>query len=238
MTIAIHQPNYLPWPGYFLKMASCDTFVFLDHVKYTKSGYTRRTKIQHNNGSDQWLTVPLAKHSDFSPIKELQVAHIHWAQKHQSLLYERYHRLPFYHECMDVMHPLIQNIKFGKSLCHVNMQIILEIKDILGLSCNTLVSSNLPLDNTYADVNMDICKAIGASEYISGKGGDKYQNGEVYLSKGIELKILDSKQVLEERIKDKSLHGFISRSIVELWSHVGIEQLRIWMHQVKGLKSD
>ena len=121
-------------------------------------------------------------------------------------------------------------------MSHVNMQIILEIKDILGLSCNTLVSSNLPLDNSYVDVNLDICKAIGASEYISGKGGDKYQNGEAYLSQGIDLKILDSKQVLEDLIKDKSLHACISRSIVELWSHVGIEQLSIWMHQEKGVE--
>lgn len=231
MIVAIHQPNYLPWPGYFVKMAMCDTFVFLDHVQYNRTGYTRRTRIRRSNESDQWLTVPLVKHSDYSAIKDLKmVEHTIWTEKHQRLIYEKYHQLPYYDECMDVINPIISNVKGNDYLIHFNIQLILEIKDALCLPCRTLISSGIYMNTSTSDVNINICKTLGANKYISGKGGNNYQAKEAFQNEGIDLEIVNSKQILENQIIDVNLHQCINRSITELWCSVGIEQLKIWIH--------
>ena len=91
--IAIHQPNFIPWAGYFLKMAASDVFVFHDNVEITKSGPTRRVKISALQTVDytQWLTVPLVKHSDFALIRELEISwQSDWTKKHLNQIKNAY----------------------------------------------------------------------------------------------------------------------------------------------------
>ena len=57
-TVAIHQPNFLPWQGYFYKILNCDIFIFLDHVGFSKGSYTNRVKVMSPSGP-KWLTVPV-----------------------------------------------------------------------------------------------------------------------------------------------------------------------------------
>ena len=59
--VAIHQPNYLPWLGYFAKIKKCDIFVFLDDVQFSKNSWQNRVHIKSPNGK-QFLTQPLNKH--------------------------------------------------------------------------------------------------------------------------------------------------------------------------------
>ena len=60
MIVAIHQPNYLPWLGYFYKMVKADIFVLLDNVQYEKNGYTNRCQIKTPQGPF-WLTLPIKR---------------------------------------------------------------------------------------------------------------------------------------------------------------------------------
>ena len=60
MKVAIHQPNYLPWMGYFHKMHHADVFIFLDDVQFTKGSHINRVKILSGKGP-RWLTVPVVK---------------------------------------------------------------------------------------------------------------------------------------------------------------------------------
>ena len=62
-TIAIHQPNYLPWLGYFYKIANSDVFVFLDDVQFSKNSYTNRVQVFGKDEKMRWLTVPVSAHS-------------------------------------------------------------------------------------------------------------------------------------------------------------------------------
>ena len=61
-TIAIHQPNYLPWLGYFYKIANSDVFVFLDDVQFSKNSYTNRVQVFGKDEKMRWLTVPVSAH--------------------------------------------------------------------------------------------------------------------------------------------------------------------------------
>ena len=55
--IAIRQPGYIPYIGFFKKIESADTFVFLDDVQYSRTDWDNRNKIRPPGGS-MWLTVP------------------------------------------------------------------------------------------------------------------------------------------------------------------------------------
>ena len=80
MIVAIHQPNYAPWLGYFAKMARADVFVFLDDVQYTKNSYINRVQIDAG-GTARWLTVPVS-FSFRDPINRVRAANENWPRAH------------------------------------------------------------------------------------------------------------------------------------------------------------
>ena len=83
--IAIHQPNYLPWLGYFEKIRRADVFVFLDDCQFSKGSYTNRVRI----GQGEWLTLPVSN-SFGAAINETKIADPDWLEKHLARLEETY----------------------------------------------------------------------------------------------------------------------------------------------------
>src|SRR3989442_2778643 len=71
MRVAIHQPHYLPWLGYFAKWAAADRFIFLDTVQYEKNGWQNRNRVKTPDGP-RWLTVPVHARLG-TPIPEVTV---------------------------------------------------------------------------------------------------------------------------------------------------------------------
>ena len=95
MKVAIHQPNYMPWIGFFQKMALADIFVILDTVQFSKDSYTQRTKIRTKEGWI-WLTVPIEKKYHFKPIKDIPLPHdTKWLKKHKMSILSNYSKGPF-----------------------------------------------------------------------------------------------------------------------------------------------
>ena len=94
MIVAIHQPNYLPWLGYFYKIIHCDLFVFLDNVLHSKSGYTHRNRIKTKEGP-RWVSVPLST-------KEIRINDVlisndrNWRSKHRNLIINAYGGAPYF----------------------------------------------------------------------------------------------------------------------------------------------
>ena len=102
-TVAIHQPNYLPWLGYFRKIARSDVFVFFDNVQMPigKSLVTRN-KIRTAKGA-QWLTVPTRRSSDGKPIAETSIVEGGWSRKHLKALEINYSGSPWLTPTLDIM---------------------------------------------------------------------------------------------------------------------------------------
>ena len=80
MIVAIHQPNYIPWSGYFYKILKSDVFIFLDDAQYTKNSFINRNRIKTPTG-EAWLTVPV-KASLTDKINEVVYADAQWKKKH------------------------------------------------------------------------------------------------------------------------------------------------------------
>ena len=159
MRIAIHQPNFLPWMGYFFKMAHCDTFVILDHVEFTKNSFTKRVKIHKADDwqEDQYITVPLQKHSDHAGINTLTIAdNEHWQQKIKASIHQTYHKSPFYHQVEPLLERFFTRLLPSNSFSEFTIQIIQYIAELLGLKPEWIVSSDLDADYSGIDVNLDL----------------------------------------------------------------------------------
>src|SRR3954447_23423027 len=94
MLVAIHQPEYFPWLGYFEKMIRADAFVLLDQAQFSKGDYHNRTRIKGAAGI-QWLTIPVIQRLG-QTINEAAVANQHWQVKHWQSLISCYSRAKYF----------------------------------------------------------------------------------------------------------------------------------------------
>ena len=102
-SIAIMQPVYLPWLGYFEQMALCDEFMFLDDVQYTKNDWRNRNKIRTRSGS-MWLTVPVRSAHLESSLRETELVYqSHWRRKHLQAIRLNYAAAPFFEDVFAIV---------------------------------------------------------------------------------------------------------------------------------------
>jgi len=102
LIVAIHQPQYLPWLGYFHKLITADAFCFLDNVQYKKNEWQNRNRIKTAAGW-QWLTVPVGYRFG-QAVSEVTINNtVDWQKKHLHALQTNFSRAPFYEEVIAVL---------------------------------------------------------------------------------------------------------------------------------------
>ncbi len=185
MIVAIHQPNYLPWLGYFYKMANCDVFVFLDDALHSKSSFTNRNKIKTREGT-KLLSVPLST-------KEVKINEIiisneqKWQLKHWNIIENAYGQAPYWSKYSVYFKDVYKKV-FWSLLNELNIGLILLIKDILGIKTEIITSSKLKIENQErSQRNLSICKYLGANVYLSGEGARSYNDEEAFEREAIRL---------------------------------------------------
>lgn len=193
--LSIHQPNYIPWLGYFYKIAQSDIFVYLDSVQFPRGqSYSARNKVKTPNGST-WLTIPVSipeGQKGKASFIEVDFATDKWRKKHLRTLQMSYAKAPFYEEIREMIEPIITD---ETSFVELNIVLIEEICNYLELDAKRERLSELLKDyGEKTQLIIDICKAADADTYLSGTGGGKEYNDEDLLNKhGIELIYSDFK---------------------------------------------
>lgn len=190
MKIAIHQPNYLPWIGFFDKMDVVDRFIILDTVMHSKSGFTNRNKIKTPQG-ELWLTVPLKnKHI---PINKLEVANgLNWQYKHWKSIENYYKKTPYWTTYSDEL----EKIYKGKwcYLADLNVALILFFKKVLNIQTEVFLGSNFEWEFGSGNLrNMKIVKHFGGNVYVSGDGARAYNDERDFVRNDIKLIYQDFK---------------------------------------------
>ena len=185
MKIAVHQPNFLPYLGFFDKARQVDTFVILDDVQFTKRGFTNRNKVKKPNGTI-WLTVPLTG-DKLLPINQIHIAdHVDWKTSHLKTLKHMYGKAEFYEE----IYPKIEEV-YDKSwtlLADFNLALLNVCFSSLGIDCKLEFSSTLEITAEDASERIiRICEKLKASHYLSGQTGRDYLDESDYQDHGIEL---------------------------------------------------
>jgi len=183
--VAIHQPNYLPWIGFFHKMLISDIFVFLDHVQFSKRGFINRNKVKGPDGW-KWLTVPVKRGSTKKRIIDVEIDNsTSWAEKHLRTLQAFYGKCKYFNYFIN----LLENIytKEWKYLADLNKYIIFKVIDILDIDVEIYESHKMNVKGNKTDLIIDICKKVGATVYFSGQGAKKYLDEKKFDVEGIKL---------------------------------------------------
>lgn len=188
-TVAIHQPNYLPWLGYFYKIKQADHFVFLDDVQYSKGSYVNRVQISSPSGP-KWLTVPVTFHFG-DLITQVEISKASWTSSHLDLLRNTYKNAQFFRQVWQEIEEMYQAVA-GKQMHEGNMFFIRSIASKLGLDAQFHVSSAFGIDEKSDERLVSIVKAISPTgTYLSGKGGLKYQDETKFTEAGLQLRYLN-----------------------------------------------
>jgi len=190
MKVAAHQPNYIPWLGYFAKLASADVFIFLDDVQLPQGrSYVHRSRI-HAQPDGAWLSAPIRR-EERQLIKEVRFADEDWRRKHQARLFHTYRKAPFFAAVMALVEAI-----YGfpsENLAQFNMNAVTLIAGYLGLSCRFEQSSAFGVSQSSDDRLIELVKAVGGDTYISGAGGQNYQHPEKFAAANLGLCVREFK---------------------------------------------
>ncbi len=171
--IAIMQPTYLPWIGYFGLMEYVDMFVFLDSVQFEKRSWQQRNKIKTNEG-ERYLTIPVqSKGKRDQLINEVKVLKCSNFEKQHKRLIKQYYSKSLY---FDENYRRIFNDQTYESdlLSEITVNLILNLKKVLGVKCQIYKSSQFKTNGKKDILLASICNELEAKEYISPPGSKNY----------------------------------------------------------------
>lgn len=171
--VAIMQPTYLPWSGYFGLMHAVDIFVLLDSVQFARRSWQQRNQIKTANGA-QWLSVPvLSKGKRGQAIWEVELDKgTNFALAHQKTIEMSYSKAPCFKDYAGELLPYLNNP--SPRLVDLTIGLILQIQSLLGIKSQVLRSSELNGAGAKADLLASLCQQLGASAYLSPPGSKAY----------------------------------------------------------------
>jgi hypothetical protein len=205
MRIAIHQPNYIPWCGYFAKMMSCDVFVFLDDAEVSPGqSYVYRSMIVDQSGEPKWLSVPTHRYPD-QLIKDVTFADRIWSTKHFKRIFYSYNKSSYYTEVSTLLEPFF--IEPGEFLSIFNIKCITAIAKYLNIESRLEVASVYMPEGRGDDRLISLARIFGADTYVSGKGGQNYQDPEKFNNAGIKLETHEYQAIPYEHFRKKFFPG-------------------------------
>jgi hypothetical protein len=188
MIVSIHQPNYLPWLGYFDKIARSDVFVLLDDVQLVRGkSFTIRNRVKTSNGVT-WLTVPVVNKSEQKTIKDnLIVQDGKWQKTHWKTIELSYRKSAYFNRYETMFGQVYQSP--WENLSKMNTALIKIVKEQMGISTKLVLSSEIGISETGAEKILSILKALKADKYITGEGegSKRYIREEDFKANGIEL---------------------------------------------------
>ena len=201
MKVAIMQPYFLPYIGYFQLLAAVDLFIVYDNIKFTKKGWLNRNRMLRQ-GKDEMFTLPLMKGSDFLDVRERELAVDFDRAKLLNQFKEAYRRAPHFGQTF----PLMERI-FGceeVNLFRFLYRSILEVGAHLNVGTEIRISSDMDVDHHLKgqDKVLALCEAAGAQTYVNAVGGVALYSKDVFYERGVELQFIKSRPFDYEQFGD------------------------------------
>ncbi len=216
--IAIVQSNYIPWKGYFDLIRAVDEFVFLDDAQYTKRDWRNRNKILTANGPI-WLSIPVVSKGRYEQaIDETEIAEP-WVDKHWSSIRHNYAKAAYFKEMAPLIKKLYDAAALETKLSKVNYLMATGVCSILGIGTKIVWSRDYPVEGFKTDRLLSICKAAGATHYLSGPSAASYLETDRFAAAGITVSYADySGYPVYEQLHQPFEHGV---SILDLLFNTG-----------------
>jgi WbqC-like protein family len=191
-TVVITQSNYLPWRGQFDMMGRCDAFILYDIVQYTRRDWRNRNTIKTRSGP-HWLTVPVHyEPRTTTAIDEVRVAGDGWADKHIETLRHAYRQASAFSAVSPWLFDQLRAAGEEPLLSDVNARLLHALAGRLGIatpitSCTELIPRETLLSLDRDERLLAICKAAGATQYLSGPAARDYLDVASFEAQGIEV---------------------------------------------------
>ncbi|MBW1702146.1 MAG: WbqC family protein [Deltaproteobacteria bacterium] len=191
MVVAVHQPQYLPWLGYFNKIDRADIFVLLDNVQFKKNEWQNRNKIKTAQGW-QWLTVPV-RYKYPQLINEVAInTSVKWQHKQRQSILTNYKKSPYYHNLDEFLEEIFAS--HWEMISQLNIAVIRRLVALLGIDTPLFVASELgELPHDADERLVAITEYFGADTYLAGSGGSQYMDLQKYANSGIKVIFQDYK---------------------------------------------
>ena len=225
--VAVHQPNFLPWLGFFDKLARADALVLLDDVQFPRTGagtWLNRVRVVVG-GRPAWLTVPVLRTGrGLQEVREVEVDDAQpWRRRVLRTLATSYGRAPAFDDVFPLVQELVEHPE--RRLAALNEHGIVRLAELLGLDTSRLVHSST-LDAGGAagtDLLVALTRAAGGSVYLSGDGADGYQEPERYAAGGLELRFQEFRHPTYPQPLPEPVHGL---SVVDALMNCGVDGTR------------
>ena len=193
MIVGIHQPNYLPWLGYFRKIARSELFVFFDNVQMPiGKSLVFRNRIKTAQGV-RWISVPTRRDSAGAPIAATAIAPGNWRRKHIGTMEAAYGKAGFGESVLDLLRPIIERDR--ERIAELNIALIQAICIYIGLDeVKFLRASELDLKAEGAASITEILERAGTGVYLTGDGAGsmRHLNIDELNARGIEVAFVNS----------------------------------------------
>jgi hypothetical protein len=191
MIVSINQPAYLPWLGYFHRIAVSDAHIVLDQVQFEKNSFTNRNKVRTGEGWC-WLTVPVktsGKFGDLS-INSLEIADERpWAAKHWETLRLNYSKAPFFAQHA----PFFEGIyaRPWEKLSDLARAITAYLLEAFKIETKIYFASQMSALGKKDELVLNLCRELGATVYLSGPLGRNYLREELFREHAITVRYDD-----------------------------------------------
>ncbi len=188
MLVAIHQPNFLPWLGYFDKIRRSDVFVVMDNAQFSKTGGTWTNRVQLLvSGEPAWITVPIVRdYHGYRTIREMEINDRHpWREKALRTIEQNYRRAPRFEEVYPRVAELV--LQPTSDLATYNLTAIQTLCQAFQLTTPLLLGSELKVEGRSNDLLIAMVRAAGGDAYLAGGGASGYQIDETFRAAGIQL---------------------------------------------------
>lgn len=187
--VAIHQPNFFPWLGYFDKIAHSDIFILLDDVQFPKTNGTWLNRVQLLvAGEGRWVTAPVKRdYHGTLPINEMFFDEkAPWRDKLLRTLEGNYKKTDFYKENIDFIAELVSNTE--SNIGAYNSHAILSLATYLGIDTGRIRrSSDMQVHTMSTQRIIDLVKKVNGDTYYCGGGATGYQEDELYAQQQVAL---------------------------------------------------
>lgn len=186
--VVIHQPDFMPYLGFFDRLMKADLYVILDNVQfvsYSSRSWMNRDKIKTANG-EKWLTVGVCKEPRKTPINQIMLLEDgKWRTSNLNLLRENYRKTPYYSEIM----PYIEKLYSFECerMMDFNLESIKMLMELLDIKIEMVAASDLNPQGKNNAMIVDIMKKVGCHRYLSGIGARDYYEPEIYKNADIEV---------------------------------------------------
>jgi len=224
MIVAILQPSYLPWLGFFDLMLRADCFVYHDNLAFDKS-WRNRNRIRTGQGA-AWITVPVQGPGlSRTPLTRVRVDHSrNWPRRQWNLIRENYRQAPFFGTYGPALEELICDRKWERllDLTYATTDWLLACLDIHPV---IRFASELDLGDTRKNERiLRICRGLGADTWLANSVCREYVDPELYRSAGVRVTYQD----YEHPVYPQLFEPFLSHlSVIDLLFNCGPESLAI-----------